>query len=177
MPCPLCANCIRRDCGSNCLQNMEKTTRRPQFTLHCSTSYHRVKSTRSAGAGTAINSQSSPPKRLFLLGFSADNWTRWTSGAQWAQLRRLSGWRWKATHYFLLHHTVGYSWGPAICGELGTVQDDVPLPLLHANAGLYTQFVLSKSVFAHGHFTGETVLCILSDLFVPSLQKQWKGSF
>lgn len=52
------------------------------------------------------------------------------------------------------------------------MQDDVPLSLLHANAGVYPQFVLSKSVFAHGHLTGETVLCILSDLFVPSLQKQ-----
>ncbi len=68
------------------------------------------------------------PSVSSVFGFGTEHQTRRISGAQWAQLKRLSGWRWKATHYFLLHHhIVAYSWGAGSRGELHTVQDGLPL--------------------------------------------------
>lgn len=101
--------------------------------------------------------QGNPEKCLLSSALRAEHQAQRISGSQWAQPKRLSGWRWKATHYFLLHHhPVAHSWGPWSCGELFTVQGWFATKLPHSDTVLSTVcvvqmwFMQSNSLFFFG---------------------------
>lgn len=90
--------------------------RRRLHRQHESRTAHSTQCTRGSGASylrinpTAARGFDPEHRAVSSLG-GAEERTRRVSGSQWAQSKRLSGWRWRATHYFLLHHhTVAYSW-------------------------------------------------------------------